>query len=100
MDHGDGQECAPGGEPSCGDPSLCTQTRGAQAQLAPHGLGGQGGRDQKGVGATIQHRVVTGPNEVARLGHRRHAVTTYDYVGLHLSGRRTPWRSAVQVRNE
>jgi len=45
MDHSDGRERAPSGQPSCGDPSQRTQTRGAQAQPAPHGLGGQGGQD-------------------------------------------------------
>jgi hypothetical protein len=27
-------------------------------------------------------------------------ITAYDYVGLHLDGRSTPWRGVVQVCNE
>jgi len=48
----------------------------------------------------VQHRVVAGPNEVMHQGHRRHMATAYDCMGLHLNGRRTPWRSVVQVYNE
>jgi hypothetical protein len=36
MDHGDGQEHALGGEPSCGHFNRHVQTRGAQAQPMPH----------------------------------------------------------------
>jgi hypothetical protein len=38
MDHSDGQERALGGQPGCRDPGQHTQTRGMQAQLAPHKL--------------------------------------------------------------
>jgi len=31
MDHGDGQECAPSGQPGCGDPGRCAQTGGTYA---------------------------------------------------------------------
>jgi hypothetical protein len=43
VDHGDGQERALGGQSGCGDPSQHAQTKGMQAQPAPHGLRGQGG---------------------------------------------------------
>ncbi len=38
MDHGDSQERAPGGQPSCGDFDRRTQTGGTQVQPAPQGL--------------------------------------------------------------
>jgi hypothetical protein len=38
MDRDDGQQCAPGGELGCGDPSRRTQIGGVQTQPAPHGL--------------------------------------------------------------
>jgi len=38
VDHGDGQERAPGGQPGCGDLGRRAQTKGTQAQPALHGL--------------------------------------------------------------
>jgi hypothetical protein len=35
-----------------------------------------------------------------RQGHCHHAGVAYDYMGLHLGGRSTPWRSVAQVCNK
>ncbi len=60
MDHSGGQEHALGGQPGYGNLGRCAQTGGVQVQLTPHELRGQGGQDQEGVGATVQHSAVVG----------------------------------------
>jgi hypothetical protein len=47
-----------------------------------------------------QHRTLVGPNEATCQGRRRHTIVTCDFVGFHLSGRRAPRCSVVQVCNE
>ncbi len=66
MDHGDGQERAPGGQSGCGNPRRHAQMRGVQARHAPQGLQSQGGQDLEGVAATTQHIAIVKPNETMR----------------------------------
>ncbi len=47
-----------------------------------------------------QHKVVIGPNEVARQGRYCHVATACDFVSLHLDGKRAPRRGVVQIYNE
>ncbi len=47
-----------------------------------------------------QYKVVTGPNEVAHQGHRRHVAPACDYTSLHLSSMHAPRRGVAQIRNE
>ncbi|CAN5976168.1 unnamed protein product [Sphagnum jensenii] len=58
------------------------------------------GRDRKGAGVVVQHRVVIRPDEVAHQGLHRHTAMAYYYMGLSPGDGRTPQRSVVQVHNE
>ncbi len=76
------------------------QTRGAQTQPAPHGLQGQGGQDRERTGATVQHRIIVGPDEVVRQGCCHHAAMACHCASLRPDGGRAPRRDAVQVYDE
>ncbi len=47
-----------------------------------------------------QHKVVAGPNEVARQGCCHHVVVAYDYASLHPDDKRTLQHDAAQICNE
>ncbi len=76
------------------------QTGGAQTQPTPHGLQGQGGRDQERFGAMAQHRTTVRPDEVMRQGCCHHVALACHCAGLRPNGGRALRRGATQVYDE